>query len=174
MDCVEHHDTYQPPVDIVDCELSTTYGRGCMVGWLCRKQGGTGPGCEKNCMFTRDKKEQRPNCFGFKFGRGILEETDFLYRPLDGVCLDCFHNLDCTNETERRWGGMGMELETIKMDEVSLVEVTKDLTVAMIGDPKREEALNVKTTFKEIFETVSECFKKECALKLGLEEAIGD
>lgn len=160
--------------DVIDDTLSTTYGLGCMVGWVCRTQGGAAPGCEKNCMFTRDRNKERPHCFGFKFGRGLLEESNFLYGPLDQACLNCFHNLACTNETEARWGERDMELETIKMDDVSLVEITKDLTVAMITDPKREKALNVKATFIELFETVSECFKKECAVKLGLEEQLGN
>ncbi len=158
----------------LDLSLSTTPGRGCMVGWVCRWKGGVSPGCERNCMFTWDRGVERPNCFGFKFGQGLLVESDFLYQPLDATCLDCAHNHACVAETEERWGERDMELETLKMDEVSLVEITKDLTVAMIGDPKRDKALNVRATFEELFDTVSTCFKKECAIKLGLEEQIGD
>lgn len=94
---------YEPPEDEIDLDLTTTPGRGCMVGWYCRKHGETAPGCEKHCMFTRDVAEPRPNCFGFHSGDGVLEVGQFLFTVLNLTCLDCSHFLACAEETEARW-----------------------------------------------------------------------
>lgn len=94
---------YVRPPEEHDTSLTSTPGRACLVFWYCRKQGGTGPGCEKHCMFTRDAGEPRPNCFGFNSGKGILQEGDFLFTVMQLRCLDCRHFLACAEETERRW-----------------------------------------------------------------------
>ncbi len=96
-------DGYVRPPEEHDTSLTSTPGRACLVHWYCRLHGGTGPGCEKHCMFTRDRAEPRPNCFGFNSGKGILQEGDFLFTTMQLRCLDCRHFLDCADETEKRW-----------------------------------------------------------------------
>ncbi len=106
LDYVAEHGTdvgYEPPAEEIDLDLTTTPGRGCMVGWYCRKEAQTAPGCEKHCMFTRDVEAERPNCFGFNSGEGILEQGDFLFTIVNLTCLDCPHFLACGEETEKRW-----------------------------------------------------------------------
>ncbi len=103
---VELHGTsegYQPLAESIDTSLSDSRA-GCMLGWYCRYEGQGTRGCERGCMFTRHPDEERPRCFGFHGGKGVLQMDDFLYQVLNLSCLDCFHFADCCDETDARWG----------------------------------------------------------------------
>ncbi len=109
LDWVERHGSaegYTRPPEAHDQSLSATPHTACVLRWVCRHQGGTSPGCERHCLFTRDVREERPRCFGFNSGEGLLEPGDFLFGPLNLACMQCRSFLACAEATEA-CGGCG-------------------------------------------------------------------